>query len=249
MDILDAVIVFAAGAAAGFFNTVAGGGSLISLPLLIFLGLPPAVANATNRVAIFSQNVFAVAGFKSRGVSTFGYGLLLGTSALIGAIAGARIAVEISGALFNRILALVMVAVVVSIVFKRSNNTQAATEKMGRGRQMIAFVVFFFIGIYGGFIQAGVGFLIIGALTAINGFSLVKINSIKVLVVLVYTISALIVFIIEGQINWLYGIVLAAGNSAGAWFTSRWSVAKGDALVKKILLIAVIALAIRLWFF
>ena len=95
MDALHIIIVLAVGAIAGFFNTIAGGGSLISLPVLIFLGLPPNVANATNRVAIFSQNIFAVAGFKSKGVSAFKYSLLLGISALGGAVIGAKIAVEI----------------------------------------------------------------------------------------------------------------------------------------------------------
>ena len=115
--------------------------------------------------------------------------------------------------------------------------------------RIIGVISFFFVGIYGGFIQAGVGFIIIGALTAIHGFSLVKINSMKMFIVLVYTISALAVFIFEGKVNWLYGGVLAVGNSAGAWFASRWSVKKGDKVVKIFLVVTVVALAIKLWLF
>jgi uncharacterized membrane protein YfcA len=207
------------------------------------------VANATNRVAIFSQNIFAVAGFKSKGVSSFRYSLLLGISALAGAIIGAKIAIEMDGALFNKILAIIMVVVVLATVLNRKKKVGSTDENMTWGKQALGTFIFFFIGIYGGFIQAGVGFLIIGALTAINGFSLVKTNSVKVFVVLIYTMAALIVFIAEGQINWIYGLVLAVGNSTGAWFASRWSVDKGDKIVQRVLVIAVIALAIKLWFF
>jgi hypothetical protein len=115
--------------------------------------------------------------------------------------------------------------------------------------QVLGILSFFFIGIYGGFIQAGVGFIIISALTLINRFTLVKTNSAKVFVVMIYTISALVIFIAEGKIDWLFGIVLAVGNSAGSWTASRLSVKKGDKWVKGFIIITVIALAIRLWFF
>lgn len=249
MNFFHLVLVLGIGIVAGFFNTVAGGGSLLSLPVLIFLGLPHSVANATNRVAIFSQNIFAVAGFRSKGVSNFKYSAILGISALGGALIGAKLAIEIDEVLFKRILAIIMVLVVLATVFKKRMSTDVDLENTSAWRQILGAFVFFFIGIYGGFIQAGVGFIIIAALSAINGFSLVKTNSIKVLVVLIYTLGALIVFIVEGQINWLYGIVLAIGNSTGAWFASRWSVEKGDKTVGRIMIIAVIGLAIKLWFF
>lgn len=249
MDFLEVLLILGVGLAAGIINTMAGGGSLLSLPILIFLGLPPAVANATNRVAIFSQNVFAVAGFKSKGIAEFRYSFLLGLFALVGAIIGAKIAVDIKGEVFNKILAVIMILVVILTVSGKVNPGDIKQETTTRSSQIIGAVTFFFIGIYGGFIQAGVGFLIIGALSAIHGFSLVKTNSIKVFVVLIYTIAALGVFIYEGKVNWLYGAVLAIGNSTGAWFASRWSVDKGDKVVKIFLTATVIALAIKLWLF
>lgn len=249
MDLVEVFLILGVGLAAGIINTIAGGGSLLSLPILIFLGLPPAVANATNRVAIFSQNIFAVAGFKSKGVAEFKYSFSLGLSALVGAAIGAKIAVDINGEVFNKILAVVMVLVVFLTISGKAKPKGIKTENMSKTSRIIGGITFFFIGIYGGFIQAGVGFLIIGALSAIHGFSLVKTNSIKVFVVLIYTIAALGVFIYEGKVNWLYGGVLAVGNSTGAWFASRWSVDKGDKIVKIFLTITVIALAIKLWLF
>ena len=247
MDFLQMVILVLAGLAAGFINTVAGGGSLLTLPVLIFMGLPPAVANGTNRIAIFLQNIMGVAGFKSKGIFVFPYSLWVGISALLGAILGAHFSVQIRGELFNQILAVIMVAVVLITIFNPIKNPNASIERWSTKHQWIGIITFFFIGIYGGFIQAGVGFLIMGALTFIHKISLVKANSIKVFVVLTYTISALAVFIIEGSINWLYGLTLAVGNMTGAWIASRWSVRKGDKWIRWFMILMVTAMAIKLW--
>ncbi len=244
----EVVLVLVVGFASGFINTLAGGGSLLSLPLLIFLGLPPLVANATNRVAIFFQNIFSVAGFSSKGVSTYPYSIYLGLSAAAGGIIGAIYAIKISGEAFNKILAIVMVGVIVYTLVAQKQQKASKAEKMSPLRQLFGTIIFFFIGIYGGFIQAGVGFLMIPALTLINGFSLVKTNSVKVFVALFFTFSSLIVFFLDGQINWGWGIILAVGNAAGGWIGSRWSVDKGDVWVKRFLLISVLALAVKLWF-
>jgi uncharacterized protein len=245
----DALIVIGAGFGAGFINTLAGGGSLITLPVLIFLGLPPAIANASNRVAIFAQNIFGVLGFKSKGVSAFPFSIWLSVSALLGAILGAELAIEIKGEIFNKILAVVMIVVVFFTIFSPNHKPNEILERTGKKHTVVSVLLFFLVGIWGGFIQAGVGFLIIAILTTVNRFSLVKSNSIKVFVVLVYTVSALAVFIIGGKVNWLFGLVLAVGNSFGGWVASRWSVEKGDKWVRVFLVITVIALAVRLWFF
>lgn len=249
MEIYKAVILIITGLLAGFINTVAGGGSLISLPVLIFLGLPPVVANGTNRIALFLQNISAITGFKSKGVFVFPFSLWVAISALFGSILGAMISVELDGRTFERILAIVMVGVVLLTIFKPGQSNSGVTERTKPRDQIIAIIAFFFVGIYGGFIQAGVGFIILGSLTFINRFSLVKANSIKVFVVFVYTIAAIAVFIIEDKINWVYGLVLAIGNITGAWVGSRWSVDKGDKWIRRVLVIVVTVMAVKLWFF
>ena len=249
METTEILILIATGVFAGFLNTVAGGGSLITLPLMIFMGLPPVVANASNRIALLFQNIFAVAGYKSKGVSAYPYSLWLGISAALGAIIGSKIAVDIDGQLFNRILAITMLVVIVITIFNPWGKGGDNSEKIAFKNKFWGISIFFVIGIYGGFIQAGVGFLIIAALTFINGFSLVKTNSAKVFVILCYTIVALGVFIYEDVVNWQWGLTLAIGNSTGAWIGSRWAVEKGDKWIKRILIVTVTALAIKLWFF
>ena len=233
----------------GFINTVAGGGSLISLPILIFLGLPPSVANGTNRIAIVIQNATGIAGFKSKGISTFPFNVYLGISALLGSIIGAQIAVDIKGETFNRILAIIMVAVVLIIVFKPKIKIEELQERLTGKYLWLGVIAFFFIGIYGGFINAGIGFVILLFLHYVNRMSLVRANATKVAIVFTYTLSALAVFIYNDKVLWKVGLVLAIGNAAGAWFSSRISVNRGDNYIKGFLIVMVVIMAVRLWFF
>lgn len=247
LTISEIFILLATGMFASFLNVTSGGGSLISLPILIFLGLPATVANASNRLGIIGQNIFAVAGFRSKGVHAWPYSLYIALSAFLGAIVGAKISTNLDDDLFNKVIAVVMVGVVLITIFKPSKTGDSVIEKTDLKSTLIGIIVFFFIGIYGGFIQAGVGFLMIAALTNINGFSLVKTNSAKVFVALIYTLSAVGVFICEDVINWEYGLVLAVGNALGGWLTSRWSVKVGDKWIKRVLVVTVTGLAIKLW--
>ncbi|NHF59801.1 sulfite exporter TauE/SafE family protein [Flavobacteriaceae bacterium TP-CH-4] len=243
------LLLIGVGFVVGFINTVAGGGSLLSLPVLIFLGLPPSVANGTNRVAVAIQNTMGTAGFASKGVSTFPFNMYLGVSALFGAILGAYIAVDIKGETFNRILAIIMILVVLVIVFKPKMKVEEMQELvLGRPR-WIATAAFFFFGIYGGFINAGLGFVIILFLHYVNKMTLVRANATKTVVVLIYTLAALAVFIANDKVDWKVGLVLAIGNGTGAWIASRFSASKGDGFIKAFLVVMVVVLSIKLWFF
>ena len=243
------ILLIVVGFAVGFINTIAGGGTLLSLPVLIFLGLPPNVANGTNRVAIIIQTAFATAGFKSKGVTTFPFNAYLGASALLGAIIGARIAVDIDGAVFNKILAVIMIAVVLIVFFKPEINLKDVNERLTGKYLWLGMLAFFIFGIYGGFINAGIGFIIILFLHFFNHISLVRANATKVAVVCIYTLSALVVFILNDKVNWIIGFVLAIGNASGAWIASRVSVNKGDGFIKIFLLMVVGIMSIKLWFF
>ncbi|MEE9259993.1 MAG: sulfite exporter TauE/SafE family protein [Candidatus Scalindua sediminis] len=253
MEIWQIPVIFIVGITAGVINTLAGGGSLLTLPILIFLGLPTAMANGTNRFAIMIQCLFAVAGFKRKGISNFKLSLLLSAPALIGAIVGAQVAVDMSDALFKRVLAIIMLLVLGLILWNPTKkwqiNPQYDRDTIGLrwNRLIITMIVFFFIGIYGGFIQAGVGFIIIAALTTISGLKLVDTNSHKVFVVGIYTIFALLVFAFNGKICWTVGIALAAGNGLGGWLGSHWAVARGERWLRLILAVCVVAMVMKLF--
>lgn len=249
MSPFDALILIIAGLFTGVINTLAGGGSLITLPLLIFMGLPSVEANASNRIGIFLQSLVATGGFKSKGVFVFPYAAWASISAVIGCVIGAYFAIDIKSDLFNKILAIVMVIVMVLTVLKPYITKAGVNEIFSFKSKFLSVGIFFFIGIYGGFIQAGVGFFIIATLTGIHGLNMAKTNSIKLFVVVCYTSIALVIFWWEDQIRWDYGLTLAAGNAVGGWFASRWSVGRDDKWIRMILIITVFALAIKLWFF
>lgn len=245
----DLLLLITIGFVAGFINILAGGGSLLTLPLLIFLGLPPNVANGTNRIAIVIQNIFSTAAFKSKGVSSFPFTGWVAVSAFFGAIIGANIAVDIDGDLFNKILAIIMVMVVVYMLVNPKIDPNITKERTKGKFFWLSIIAFFFIGIYGGFIQAGVGFIIILALSSINHFTLVKSNAIKVFVALIYNLSSIAIFAYSDLIDWRYGLYLSIGNALGGWISSHLQIKKGDGFVRIFLIVMIVILAIKLWFF
>ncbi|MBM7552981.1 sulfite exporter TauE/SafE family protein [Thalassobacillus pellis] len=248
MELLSLIYVFAVGLAAGFINVMAGGGSLLTLPMLIFIGLPSPVANGTNRIAIMAQNLTAIQSFRAKGIFHWKQGLYLAIPAVIGSIIGANLAVDISEESFNKTLSIVMLVVLVIILFKPHQYLTKKKQLPKFLHQCILLAAFFLVGLYGGFIQAGVGFVIIAALSIMTSHNLVHINSLKLLIVAVYTVASLIVFIIHDQVAWGYGISLALGMSLGAYIGAQTAMKKGEGFIRVILVLAVIAMSIKLWF-
>ena len=238
-------LILAIGFASGVLNALAGGGSLLTLPLLIFLGLPPAVANGTNRVALIMQNVAAVEGFRRRGVFPKQLMLLCTPAALVGSVIGARLAVGIDGELFKKILAGIMIGVVVLILLDPARRLRLQERALGVGQKLALSLAFFAVGLYSGFVQAGVGFTIITTLL-LFGIDLVRINAVKVFVVLLCMVPALAVFAGYGEVDWLLGLVLGIGNAAGGWYGARLAVDKGHAWIKRVVVVTVVLFAIKL---
>lgn len=236
------IAVFAAGLAAGFLNVVAGGGSLITLPVLLFLGLPAPLANGTNRLAILVQNVVAAGTFRREGVGDLGGAVPAALCTIPGAIAGALLAVRVSDALFRVVLAVVLVSSVVALFAPSPGSGRGGRSRFGGG----AMLSFLGIGFYGGFIQAGVGILIMSAFRALLGVDLVRVNAWKVVVVLVFSVPALVVFIATANVDWVTGGVLAAGTAAGAVVGARLSVRRGERAIRLVVAGALILMAVRL---
>jgi uncharacterized membrane protein YfcA len=242
------LLITVVGFCAAFLNTVGGGGSLFTVPILTFLGMPITLANATSRVAILSQNIFAVFGFASKKVELpVKYSFWLCLTSLVGGFIGSMLASSVNDKIFSRLFVVVMMISLVLVIFDpfKSKNQE---ENLSPQRQAIGAFIFFFIGIYGGFVQAGIGFLVIGTLSVVNNMNLVKVNYLKVFVAILYTTISVVVFAYEKKIVWPTGLVLAIGHALGGWYASRWSVKAGEVWIKRIMVISVIAMAVRLWF-
>jgi uncharacterized membrane protein YfcA len=242
--VLLLVGVFALGLVAGFLNVMAGGGSLITLPILIFLGLPVAVANGTNRVAILAQNAAAFTSFRQQGYTDWRSGVLFALTTAPGAVLGAFVAVRVGEDLFRAILAVVLVLSVVGLL--TPSRSKDGDDVVPSSSRALAFLAFFAIGFYGGFIQASVGFLLMIVLHRLLGFDLVRTNMHKVLIILVFSIPALAVFLITGNVVWDIALALAAGNSLGGIAATHVSVKGGERPIRLVLGVALTIMAVRL---
>ncbi len=249
MNEVELILIFAVGIVSGFVNVVGGGGSLISLPALIFVGLPSAVANGTNRVALMVQSLVAIGYFRKSGYFYPKLSVMLGIPAVLGSIVGAKFAIALTDEMFNTILAVVMIVVAVLVIWRPEKyfiKTDEEQEDYSPLRLAMAALAFFGVGFYGGFIQAGVGFIIIAALALITGMTLVKINSLKVFVTAIYMLSSLLIFVFSGNVHWLFGFILAAGNAIGAYLGSAFTVKKGDKWIRVFLVVSVVIMAGKL---
>jgi len=240
-------LLAALGVFAGILNVLAGGGSLMTLPVLLFLGLPAPIANGTNRIAIFFQNVFAMRSFHKHGIFPWQLALLGLLPALFGSYLGASLAVDIDDALFKRLLALIMVGVLILTALDPAKRWRREEMSMTGLRLVVLLLTFFAIGVYGGFVQAGVGFIIIAALLP-HGLDLVRVNAVKVMVIFAFTVVALGVFIWYGQVDWPLGLALALGNSIGGVIGSRLAVKKGHAWLQRVVTVTVLVFALKLLF-
>ncbi len=247
MTWFEIVLLVVSGVFVGFINTLAGGGTIISLSLFMFLGVPANVANGTNRIAVILQNLTSVAEFGRRKVLDFKKGTILAIPTVIGAVAGAQIASEINGEIFEKALAVVMIVMVYFIVVKPSKWLKGQQHLIEKKVTWLQMLIFFLIGIYGGFVQVGVGYFLLAGIVLGAGYDLLKANAIKVWIVLLYTVMALVVFILNGQVRWDYGLVHAIGNIIGAYVASRFAVSWGANFVRWVMIVIIAATVLHLF--
>lgn len=244
MPVLSLVLLTVVGFVASVLNILAGGGSFFTLPLLIFLGLPASEANATSRVGVVAQNVSGVAAFHRHGVMDWAFSRSALVPTVLGAALGSGAALYVSDRGFRRVLAIVML---VMTLFMLADPSRFKLKIAGALRAGVSFVGFLVVGIYGGFIQAGVGFLHL-ALASMLGLDLVRGNAVKVFLVLVQTLVSLAIFSFSGKVVWGPGLALAVGSVLGGYVGVHLTVLKGHAWIQRVVTVTIVLFAIRLWF-
>lgn len=247
MPVAEIVALITAGLMCGFINTLAGGGSIISLSLLLILGMPATLANGTNRIAVAMQTLVATGSFRYQRVLDWRKGVALSIPAVIGSIIGAKIAVEIDEAIFERAIGVIMIMMLYFILYKPQRWLVGKKELVEKPVTFVQIIIFFFIGIYTGFIHIGVGYFLLAAIVLGAGYDLVKANAIKVLIVLISAPFTLFVFIYYGQVDYLYGFVLGIGNVVGAFVASRLAVTKGVVFVKWVIIIMILFTSLQMF--
>lgn len=244
---LHALVLVAAGIVAGWVNTLAGGGSLVAVPALMWLGLPADVANGTSRIAILSQGVTAVASYSRAGRLEAALFWPLAAPSVIGALLGAWVATLVPRALFEPLLLGTLALMGLSMFVNPSSVGPRAGEAMlsvaGNRRAQLALLA---TGFYGGLLQAGVGIVLLFVLAGLLRIDLVRANALKVAIVFAYTIAVVAIFAARAKVAWLDGGVLAIGQAVGARLGVRFSLRGSERAVKRALFVIIVGLCVAL---
>ncbi len=245
MEIGVIIALIISGLIVGFINTLAGGGTIISMTLFLMLGLPPGVANGTNRIAVFLQNLVSVSTFKRKKILDIPKSIKYVIPVVLGSLIGSNIVLTINEVLFNYFFISVILLMVLVILIKPQLWLKENPVKINRPMHIIHWILYFIIGVYGGFIHVGIGYFLLAMLVLTGGYDLIKANAIKNLVVLIYIPFSLIVFIIHDQVRYDYALIHAIGNVVGAFIASNWASNMGNKFIRYILILLLLVSCIQ----
>lgn len=237
---LEIILLVSSGLIVGFINTLAGSGTIISISLLMFLGLPPNVANGTNRVAVLFQNIVAVRSFKKQKMLDSKKGFLISIPCVIGSIVGALIAVEIDEKMMEKIIGIVILIMASMIFWNPQKWVENDEAKINKKITWFQYLVSFLMGVYGGFIHIGIGIFMLAFNVLWLGYDLVKANALKNLMVLLYVPFGLIIYMLNGLVNYKFGLIHAVGNIIGAYLATKYALKWGINFVKWLLIVIMI---------
>ena len=230
MSVNEIILLLASGILVGIINTLGGGGSVITMSLFMAMGMPIALANGTNRIAVLLQNLSATVAFLRKGMLHIKSGVLLSLPAIVGNICGALVATEVSESVFKICLSVVLAIILVYLILGKDN------EQITGGHSLKIkwwhYIWFFIIGFYGGYIYIGLGFLILAVTIWTMNLDIITANVIKGFVIFLSTPFALAVFIYNGQVEWMAGLLHGVGNIVGAIMASYWAMSWGVKFVR-----------------
>ncbi len=249
LSLLHLFLLVIAGVIAGFVNTLAGGGSFLTLPALMMLGMPADVANGTNRVGVLIQSLAGVKGFDRHGMFDRAAVVSVLAPTLTGALAGAVTASYLPTTILKPVLLVTMILMAVVMVVKPSVvSPPEGTVPKRPSESPSGYAWLFFAGLYGGFIQAGVGFILLVALSGALRYDLIRANALKMACTALFSIVALSVFVLRDQVQWLPGLVLALAQVIGVQLSVRFALRVSQTVLRWLLLVMVIAVSVAAWF-
>lgn len=237
-----------AGLLAGVINTLAGSGSLITLAALIFMGLPATAANGTNRVGVAIQTGVSLITLKAHGVKRpEGLGWIV-LSVTMGALLGAGAATLVDPKALEWIIVFVMWSMLLLVLVKPGRWLREKSDPAKEKRTWWKVVLFGLVGFWGGFIQAGVGILLLAALVLGAGKELVEATTLKLIAVMIYTLGTLVIFAMAGQIDWQLGLIVGVGQALGGYIGARFAATapKAPVWIRRLLIVAIIGSALEL---
>jgi len=240
MTVVEAVVLLVGGLLAGIINSLAGGGSLLSVPLLSLAGVGGTAANGTNRIAVLVQNITGAYGYARRDVGDRRRTIQVLIPAMVGGLFGSLVASQIPDEVFERIFGLLMLPLLYLSIRKPKIDAEAEPWPL-----WISSLVFMGVGFYAGAVQAGVGLIILLVLSR-AGFDLVTANAMKTVVILGVTLIAVPVFILNDQVRWIPAAVLSVGMGIGGYVGANIAVDGGERVIRPVLIVVVLVLASRM---
>lgn len=241
-------LLIATGLIAGFVNALAGGGSFLTLPSLMLLGIPADIANATNRVAVLVGGTEAIRSFHKRGLLDSQAIMPLMMPLLAGAVPGSLLASYLPVEWLEPVILLTLISVALAVALRPDflpSPDSSAPESPGKSLK--GFAAVFFAGLYGGFIQAGVGFVLIAALCGVLRYDLIKANALKAATTVVFTVVAMAIFVVRDQVLWIPGLLVALGSVIGTNVAIRFAVSIPQQWLRWLLLVLVCAISLAVW--
>ncbi len=217
------LLLFGGGFLAGVINTLAGNGSAITLSILILSGMPANVANGTNRIGALIQTITAVLSLRRspRTLFLFKDSIWFVIPAILGSVIGAFLAIDVDPQLLRKIIGAIMLALLVTMIYKPAKWARA-TDVARSHKTALNWIMIFAVAVYGGFLQMGIGIMLLSLLVLVAHYSLRDANIIKLVLALLFVVPAFFVFALNGEMEWLPGLILAIGQGLGAWIGARF---------------------------
>ncbi len=239
METSVVIILICSGLIVGFINTMAGGATIISLSVLTWLGLPLTVANGTNRLAVFFQTITSVSNFQNSHLIDWKKSIRVGIPTVIGSVLGSFIAVKLNEDIIRYSFVVIMIIMLAFILIKPSLWLKGNAALLELPVKKWNYPLFFIIGVYGGFLHVGVGYYLLATVVLGLGLDLMKANVMKNLLVMLYVPFSLVLFIVNDEIAWKYGLIHAIGNVIGAFVASRIAIKRGADVIRWIMIVVI----------
>lgn len=247
MTITIFLILIISGVFVGFINTLSAGGTAISIALYLALGLSPSEANATNRIGVLLQSSLTASLFARKGFLKQSYCFRLAIPAMIGALVGAVLSIILPEILFSYFMGISLLIMLLFLFRSPKKFEEDDFSKTKNGINILQYLTFFLIGVYGGFVQVGTGFLLMTAGSVLLGYNIIKTNALKTCVMACYTLVAVLVFSNEGSIHWQIGLLHSIGTFIGSFIATKIAFQKGGKFIKWVVIFVIIFTSLYLF--
>ena len=246
MNLVNLSIVFVVGIIGGSYGTLVGGTSLITIPLLIFLGLPPHTAIGTDRLGITGLASVGWYKFHEKGLIHYPIALIVGVGALVGSFFGANLVLQVSTVVLKKIIAIVTVLLLIIVIVQPRFGVEKKERVIKRHRYGVGVFMSLIVGVYGGFYGAMAGTFLLYIVLFTFGQTLLEGTATMKLASLMMTMMAAFVLARKGAIDYPMGVAMFLGCAIGSYIGAHYSDRIGNVWIKRLFIGIVLIMVVKL---